>query len=870
MTEYVTLVPQGGQPVRLGNQTGAPWPTTGTGSLVFSDGATLTDVTLTDVTYTGGAAIIGNLSVSGTSTLTGDVTMASDLTLTGTLNGSPLPDYAISVEDLAALKALTLRPESVLVKTGQAAGTWQWVLGSTTTANDGTVVTPTSGTAGRYKRVYDGPIYTAWFGTGITSLVAAWAVSKDLVCTPGEIYEFTNITTHSLGATDETINIEAGQSTFKIGVANMVMFAPVGSWSSIQNVSLINGAVLTVSDGSVFTKGDVVKVVDETPLWHYRLGAKNGEFAVVLSVSGNDVTLARPLEYSAITLPPAFITANSLAVTGAANNGVGLIRITAAAHGYANGMQVSVQDVAGTVEADGIWIISGVTTDTFDLVGSTFANAYVSGGTVYPTFQYSVANTCRIGKIGTAPCRVNIGTVSFPTNITSIKGMLRPEARMNIDIRIGYQNYVDGIAIQPVSCYGGRCEIDMLVSGETNSGYGINLSNCEAITAVIGASGTVRHAADGGGGTGAGVSLSEYGHSAYNRVNGFCRGSPDGAFVTHHGTYRWSFENCRSVGSASCVAVRGVGHIALNPESVRDAGAFGMFNQYDETESCSDDITIIKPMVREAQSSAIGFNTGSRGYVRGGIIEYTASTGTRLFEIGGEMTMTGTQINVFGVLSNRVFLAMDAGAALLDLNDVTIDFASNALPSRLIDDLVGSGMVVRAKDVFIRNSSTATYFFRGTGNLPSGSEIRNLEFTGDLTLLVFGQTWSTIQPYIYGPVIVAGIEQMTRGFLQFGQPLTYTIAAGAISVLGTNCVIDTEGGAGTDDLNTITVPTGTPDGTIVSLRSASPSRDPTVKNGTGNIALGADRTLTSPTDSVLLCYRLATNDFVGVAFSDNA
>ena len=52
MTEYVTLVPQGGQPVRLGNQVGAPWPTTGTGSLVFAEGATLTNVTLTGVTGT--------------------------------------------------------------------------------------------------------------------------------------------------------------------------------------------------------------------------------------------------------------------------------------------------------------------------------------------------------------------------------------------------------------------------------------------------------------------------------------------------------------------------------------------------------------------------------------------------------------------------------------------------------------------------------------------------------------------------------------------------------------------------------------------------------------------------------------------------
>jgi len=52
VTEYVTLVPQGGQPVRLGNQTGAPWPTTGSGSLVFSDSPTLTNATLINPTIT--------------------------------------------------------------------------------------------------------------------------------------------------------------------------------------------------------------------------------------------------------------------------------------------------------------------------------------------------------------------------------------------------------------------------------------------------------------------------------------------------------------------------------------------------------------------------------------------------------------------------------------------------------------------------------------------------------------------------------------------------------------------------------------------------------------------------------------------------
>jgi len=71
-------------------------------------------------------------------------------------------DTALTVEDLAALKALTSRPESVIVKTGSAAGMWQWVVGSTTTADDEFVVECTSGAAGRYNRLYDAATSGGW------------------------------------------------------------------------------------------------------------------------------------------------------------------------------------------------------------------------------------------------------------------------------------------------------------------------------------------------------------------------------------------------------------------------------------------------------------------------------------------------------------------------------------------------------------------------------------------------------------------------------------------------------------------------------------------------------------------------------------
>lgn len=70
-------------------------------------------------------------------------------------------------------------------------------------------------------------------------------------------------------------------------------------------------------------------------------------------------------------------------ITGAVNNGSGLIRITAVAHGLANGDRVHICNVLGTVEANGTWEIANVTTDTFDLVDSTFTNTFATSADAY-------------------------------------------------------------------------------------------------------------------------------------------------------------------------------------------------------------------------------------------------------------------------------------------------------------------------------------------------------------------------------------------------------------------------------------------------------------------------------------------------------
>ena len=77
---------------------------------------------------------------------------------------------------------------------------------------------------------------------------------------------------------------------------------------------------------------------------------------------------------------------NGVTITGAASNGApNLIRITAANHGCATGDHVSIYGVAGTVEANSTasnpyWVVTYISSSTFDLVGSTFTNAYSGSG----------------------------------------------------------------------------------------------------------------------------------------------------------------------------------------------------------------------------------------------------------------------------------------------------------------------------------------------------------------------------------------------------------------------------------------------------------------------------------------------------------
>jgi Ubiquitin-activating enzyme E1 FCCH domain len=73
------------------------------------------------------------------------------------------------------------------------------------------------------------------------------------------------------------------------------------------------------------------------------------------------------------------------AITGAVTHG-GLIQITCVNHTFHTEDRVTITGVGGTVEANASnWRITVIGANTFDLQGSTFTNAYTSGGTAKRT-----------------------------------------------------------------------------------------------------------------------------------------------------------------------------------------------------------------------------------------------------------------------------------------------------------------------------------------------------------------------------------------------------------------------------------------------------------------------------------------------------
>lgn len=98
----------------------------------------------------------------------------------------------------------------------------------------------------------------------------------------------------------------------------------------------------------------------------------------VLQISA--YTSATQVDATVITYAPDGLDQPSKSITNCTSGTGGVIRVTSSAHGYADGDYVNIASVTGTTEANGNWRVTYVNANNFELDGSTFVNAYVSGG----------------------------------------------------------------------------------------------------------------------------------------------------------------------------------------------------------------------------------------------------------------------------------------------------------------------------------------------------------------------------------------------------------------------------------------------------------------------------------------------------------
>lgn len=109
-------------------------------------------------------------------------------------------------------------------------------------------------------------------------------------------------------------------------------------------------------------------------------------------VSGNENTVVFDFTTTSTSSPTINQDATTKAITSATN--ATPIVITAVSHGFNTGDKVYITGVGGNTAANGTWVITRLTADTFSLNGSVGNGAYTSGGTVRKAnFKWSDKNS---------------------------------------------------------------------------------------------------------------------------------------------------------------------------------------------------------------------------------------------------------------------------------------------------------------------------------------------------------------------------------------------------------------------------------------------------------------------------------------------
>jgi len=340
--QYVTLVAQGGTPIRLANQSGAPFPTTGQGALVFANGPTLTNPILNGAifnspfgfapgtlaapslyfTYSNDATtgmwssakwslnFAANSTALGSAAYPGDWSLTRDLAVGRNITAGVWQGTTIAV-GYGGTGLATITSHGVPYGNGTAA------LGVTAAGTTGQVLVGNTGAA---------PSWAALAGIGVTSIGFGTTGLTPSAATAGAI---------TVAGTLVAANGGTGQSSYAVG--DILYASGATALSKLADVAtgnaLISGGVTTApSWGKI---GLTTHVSGTLPVANGGTGvtASTGTVAVVLSTSPTLVTpilgvaTATSINKLAITAPAAgatltiadgktFTSSNTLTLTG--------------------------------------------------------------------------------------------------------------------------------------------------------------------------------------------------------------------------------------------------------------------------------------------------------------------------------------------------------------------------------------------------------------------------------------------------------------------------------------------------------------------------------------------------------------------------
>lgn len=211
------------------------------------------------------------------------------------------------------------------------------------------------------------------------------------------------------------VSIQANADIFEAGHAGMLMFleeiyldqisvspfAPSSAGASFNSQKSHDGNVYLLVDtgGGVNVHGSILPTHTEGDAWDNPIGSVDykkwrylhSRWAIIRL---STFTSSRAMSGTIVTYLCNGLAPAAKSVTGVANSGdaAARVRLTVPAHGYSEGDFVTISGVGGATQANGDWKIRGVTTNTFDLTGSTAPSAWTGGGLAnrYSTWKWAL------------------------------------------------------------------------------------------------------------------------------------------------------------------------------------------------------------------------------------------------------------------------------------------------------------------------------------------------------------------------------------------------------------------------------------------------------------------------------------------------